>query len=104
MGTIWKVCMSIVNSWLQSYILLHDVLYGFRQGRGTGTVIIEAKLEQQLAGVAHKPLFRVFINISKAYDSIDRGRCMEILRGYGLRPRLQQLLHCYWDGQRVVPN
>ena len=44
--TIWKVCMSIVNSRLQSSIVLYDVLYGFRQGRGTWTVIIEAKLEQ----------------------------------------------------------
>ena len=46
--TICKVCTSIVNSWLQSSILLHDVLHGFRQGRGTGTEIMEAKLEQQL--------------------------------------------------------
>ena len=44
--TIWKICTSIVNSWLRSYIVLHDVLHVFRQGMGTGTAIIEAKLEQ----------------------------------------------------------
>ena len=27
---------------------------------------------------------------------------MEILREYGLGPRIQQLLKRYWDGQRVV--
>ena len=32
--TIWKVCTSIVNSWLQSSIVLHDVLHGFIQGGG----------------------------------------------------------------------
>ena len=26
--TIWKVCTSIVNSRLQIYIVLHDVLHG----------------------------------------------------------------------------
>ena len=29
---------------------------------------------------------------------------MEILREYGLGPRIQQLLQRYWDGQRVVPK
>ena len=28
--TIWKFCMSIFNSRLQSSIVLHDVLHGFR--------------------------------------------------------------------------
>ena len=64
--TIWKVCMSIVNSWLQSSIVLHDVLHGFRQEMETGTFFIEAKLEQQLAGIVHEPLFQVFIDVRKA--------------------------------------
>ena len=34
--TIWKVCTSIMNSWLQSSIVLYDVLHGFQQG-GTRT-------------------------------------------------------------------
>ena len=42
--TIWKVCTSIVNSRLRSSIVLHDVLKGFQQGRGTGTAIMEEKL------------------------------------------------------------
>ena len=63
---IWKVCMSIFNSRLQSSIVQHDVLHGFRQGRGTGTAIMEAKLEQHLAGIVHEPLFQVFLNVRKA--------------------------------------
>ena len=102
METIWKVCMSIVSSWLQSSIVLHDALHCFRQGRSTGTAIMEAKLEQQLAGIVHNPLFQVFLHVKKSYDSLDRGRCMEILRDYGLGTRLQRLLQWYLDGQRVV--
>ena len=64
--TIWKVCTSIVNSQLRSSIVIHDVLHGFRQGWGSGTEIMEAKLKQQLAGIVHEPLFRVFIDVSKA--------------------------------------
>ena len=29
---------------------------------------------------------------------------MDILRGYGLGPKLQRLLQRYWDGQKVVPK
>ena len=54
---IWKFCTSIINSRLRSSFFLHDALHGFRQGGGSGTVIMEAKMEQQLAGILHKPLF-----------------------------------------------
>ena len=65
---------------------------------------MEAKLEQQLAQIFHEPLLQVFIDVRKAYDSLDRGICMEILRGYGLGPNLQRLLQQYWDRQKVVPK
>ena len=100
--TIRKVCTPIVNSWLQSSVVLHDVLHGFIQGGRTGTAIIEAKLDQQIAGIVHEPLFQVFIDVRKAYNSLYRVRCMEILREYGLGPRLQKSIQCYWDRQRVV--
>ena len=43
---------------------------------------LEANLAQQLVGIAHEPLFWVFFYVRKSYDSLDRGRCMEIIRGY----------------------
>ena len=55
--TIWKVCTSIVISRLKSSIVLHDVVHGFRQGRGTGTAIIEAKLEPQLTRDSSRSIF-----------------------------------------------
>ena len=64
--------------------------------------MMEAKLEQKLAGILHKPLFQVFLDVRKAHNSLDQGRCTEILREYGLGLRLQQLLQRYWEGQRVV--
>ena len=57
---------------------------------------------QKLAGIVHKLIFQVFIDVRKAYNSLDRGICMEILRGYGLRPNLQRLIHHYLDEQKVV--
>ena len=99
---IWKVFTSIVNSRLRSTIILQDALHGFRQGRGTGTAIMEAKIEHKLAGISHEPLFQVFIDVRKAYGSLCKGRCMKILRGYGLGPKLHRLLHRYWYRHKVV--
>ena len=84
--------------------MIHDALHGFRLGRGMGTETLEAKLAQQLAGIAHKPLFQVFLDVRKAYDSLDRERCLEFLRGYGLGPNLACILNNYWRRQRIVPK
>ena len=99
---ICNVCASIVKNRLQSTTILHDVLHRFRQGRGTGTAIMEENMEHQLAGVIHEPLFQVFIDVQKAYKYLDRGTCMEILRMYVLGHKLQRLLQRYWDGQKLV--
>ena len=34
---MWKVVAAILNLWLTYYITFHNVLHGFRAGRGTGT-------------------------------------------------------------------
>ena len=38
----------------------------------------------------------------KAYELIDRGICMDILKGYGLVPKMAQLLGHYWENQKIV--
>ena len=48
---MWKVVAVIINRRFTSSITYHDVLHGFRAGRGTGTATLEAKLIQQLASM-----------------------------------------------------
>ena len=38
----------------------------------------------------------VFMDLHKAYDALDRSRCLEILEGYGVWPRARRLLQSYW--------
>ena len=67
---------------------LHDSLRGFRQKRGYGTGIMEAKLVQQLAFIEQCPIYSLFLDLRKVYDAMDRGRCLQILRiaGWGPMP------------------
>ena len=53
---------------------------------------LEAKLAQHLDGLAHDLLFQVFLNVHKSCYSLDRGQCLEIMKGYGLGPNLARLL------------
>ena len=99
-----KVFVEVVNCHLKQSVELHDALHGFREGRGMGTATLEAKLEHQLDGISHKPLFQVFLNVHKAYGSLDRGRCLEIMRGYGLGLNLARLLTNYWERHMIVPK
>ena len=56
-----------MNNKLRDAITLHDTLHGFRQGRGVGTATMEAKLDQQLAGIVHERIYQVISDVQKAY-------------------------------------
>ena len=93
-----------MNISLKQNITLQNALHVFRQGRGMGTATMEAKLAQKLAGIVQKPFPLVFIDVRKAYNSKDRERCTEIIRGYDLVTNIQRLLQWYWYRQKVVPK
>ena len=56
---VWKVCAAVMNLMTKRKVELHDSLHGFWEGRGMGMATLEAKLDQQLSGLAHEPLFQV---------------------------------------------
>ncbi len=78
-------------------IKLHDSLHGCLAGRGTRTGIIEAKLAQQLAHLEQRPFFGVFIDLKKAFDAMDRGRCLAILALHGVGPLMLRLIRNFWE-------
>jgi hypothetical protein len=98
---LWKVIEGIIDQRLNA-ITLHDCLHGFRAKRGTGTAIIEAKLAQQLATLEQAPFYGVFLDLRKAFDAMDRGRCLEILAGYGVGPRMRHLIQKFWKEAVLV--
>ncbi len=50
--------------------------------------IIEAKLAQQLAHLEQRPFFGIFTDLKKAFDAMDRGRCLAILALHGVGPQM----------------
>ena len=87
---------AIINCRFTSSITYHDALHGFRACHGTGTVTLKAKLLQQLAAMREEVLYVIFLDLTKAYDALDRSRCLKILEGYGVGPNARRLLKTYW--------
>ena len=44
----------------------------------------------------------IFLDLTKAYDTLDRSRCLEILEGYGVGPNSRRLLINYWRRLTMV--
>ena len=83
-------------------VKFHDVLQGFRAGRGTGAASLEANILQQLILMREEILYEVLINLWKFYDDLYRERCMDILVGFGIGPRTERILRYYWDNLSMV--
>ena len=101
---VWKVAEVVINTWIKSAAEFHDVLNGFRAGRGRGTAIMELKLDQELASVDQDPFFLVFLDPRKAYDNLDQGRLLKTIEGYGEGSKLWSLLAYFWSIQEVVTH
>ena len=97
----WKVVEKVMVCRLGS-IEFHPCLHGGLPKRGTGTVTIEAKLAQQLAWMEQEPLYQVFVDLRKAYDHLDRERCLAIMTGYGVGPKLLRLQTTFWNQVQMV--
>ena len=44
----------------------------------------------------------IFLELHKAYDALDRSRCLDILEGYGVAPQACRLLRKYWGRLSIV--
>ena len=47
-------------------------------------------------------LYVIFLDLTKAYDALDRSRSLEILKGYGVGDSLRRMLWEYWDKTTMV--
>ena len=93
LDVIWKTVTGIQ---------FHDVLHRFRTGRGNWIAPLEAKPLQQLMAMREEVLHEIFLDLHKAYDALDRDRCLNILVAYRVGPRPIRLLRRYWDQLTMV--
>jgi hypothetical protein len=101
---IYKLIAAIINNRMADAIVFHKAIHGFRIGRSTMTATMILKLLMQHAQRTTKPTYYVFLDLKKAYDTMDRKRTLEILKAYGVGPIILGIIEKTWENDTVVPK
>ena len=65
---------------------------GFRRDRGTVNMIFVARQLQEKCREQHQDLFIAFVDLSKAFDTVNRQLLWDVLRKFGCPPKFVNLL------------
>ena len=100
-----KVLLKIVTTRLSAYCearnLLPEEQCGFRPHRSTTDMIFAVRRLQELGRKARVPLFLCFIDLQKAYDSVDRILLWQGLARLGTPPQMIEVIRQFHDGMRA---
>ena len=64
----------ILNRRFTAYITCHNSLHGFQEGHGKRTTTLEVKLIWKVTAMREEVLHAIFLDLHKAYDTLDRSR------------------------------
>ena len=97
---IHKLISQIINLRIAAAVKFDEDVHGFRRRRGTYTAIGERKLRMQMAACLSTTVYQVYLDLRKAYDSVDRERVITLLEKYKVGPNIRRYIQKVWEGQR----
>ena len=95
-----KLTFLRMESFISRFNILTTCQYGFRRGRSTTQAII--KLMSCIMPAYHERVFSVcfFLDLKKAFDTIDHGILLQKLEHYGFRGRFCTYLRSYYYNRK----
>ena len=104
-SVLGKIFSKIINAQLVQLFEGHQVLpetqCGFRAGRGTADMVFTLRMAIELARAKKFPLYVLFADLMKAYDSVSRVGLWEIMRRKGVPGSLVELVRAFYDGKQA---
>ena len=61
-------------------------------------------MHMQLASYLGHPLYQIYMDLTKAYDTLDRNRTLSLLKAYGVGPHTCSLIEEIWEWETIVPK
>ena len=71
---------------------------GFRRDRGTVDMVFVARLLQEKCIEQHQNLYMVFVDLTKAFDTVNRELLWEVLKRFGCPPRFLAVVQSLHSG------
>ena len=81
--------------------LLPETQNGFRSNRSTTDAIFAVKLLQEKAVEQHSGLHIAFIDLQKAFDTVNRDMLFQVLQRFGCPPKTLSIIRSLHDGMKV---
>ena len=99
-----KIMAKVILNRLNSY-LLDDILpesqCGFRKNRGTVDMIFAARQIQEKCKEQNMDLYVLFVDLTKAFDTVSRTGLWEILPRIGIPPKMVNIIRSFHDGMKA---
>ena len=100
-----KVLLKIVATRLSHYCeregILAEEQSGFRPRRSTLDMLFVVQRLHELARKKVTAVFACFVDLTKAYDSVDRELLWDVLGHFGVPPKLLAVIRSFHDGMRA---
>ena len=99
-----KVLLKIVANRLGDFCEEAGILpeqRGFRPQRSTTDMMFVVRRLQELGQTSNTSLEICFIDLAKAYDSVDRVLLWEVLARFGVPPRMIKVIRMFHGGMRT---
>ena len=100
-----KVLLKVITGRLSDYCERENILpeeqCGFRRQRSTVDMMFVVRRLQELARKKGTPLYLRFIDLTKAYDSVDQTLPWDFLARFGVPPRTLAVIRPFHDGMQA---
>jgi hypothetical protein len=100
-----KALLKIIQMRLSRYAEEHGLMpeeqCGFRPGRSTIDMMFVIRMLQEFGRDKDIPMFVCFIDLMKAYDTVDRPLLWKILARFGVPSKMIAVIRAFHDGMRA---
>ena len=96
-----KVVAMRLGDYCEAKVLLPEKQCGFRPDRSTTDMMFVVHRLQEIGRMAGVSLFMCFIDLQKAYDTVDRTLLWQVLSRIGVPPQMIAVIRQFHDGMRA---
>ena len=96
-----KIVATRLGVYCEARILLPEEKCGFRPHRSTMDIMFGVRRLQESGRKARVPLILCFVDLQKAYDSVDRTLLWQVIARFGVPPRMIEVIRQFHGGMRA---